>query len=143
GLEHMTDRSDALDARLRSMLGRLDTSPGFDERVAARVLVELNVMTVQRAAQARAEEARRYELAKRRLSWGAWIRRGLTLDTAGAAVFGGFVVHFLWPSAASRAGELTPLYTGGLWAVLGVLLALAAPLPALLWQHRRRFAGLT
>jgi hypothetical protein len=140
----MTDRTGALDARLRSLLSRLDTSPGFDERVTARVLVELDVMTAQRAAQARAEEARRYELAKRRLSWGAWIRGRVTLDTVGAAVFGGFIVRFLWTSAAGQAGELIPLYARGVWAwaALGVLLALAAPLPALLWQHRRRFAGL-
>jgi len=126
-----------LDARLRSLYEGLDASSGFDARVIARVNAELDASVAENAARARAEEQRRYELARRTQSWGAWLRRTATLETLGAVAFAGCVAHHIWVGVQSRVSPLAlPL---GMTA-LGVMLALAAP-PLLLQCHRRMSRG--
>jgi negative regulator of sigma E activity len=122
-----------LDARLRSLYQGLDTSPGFDARLMARVSAELDASAAEKAARARAQEQRRYELAKRTQSWGAWLRRAVTLETLGAVAFAGCVVHNVWVGLQPQVSPLT-LPVGV--TALGIMLALAAP-PLLLRCHRR------
>jgi len=122
-----------LDARLRSLYQGLDTSPDFDARVMARVSAELDANAAVNAARARAEEQRRYELARHTQSWGARLRRAVTLETLGAAAFAGCVVHNIWMAMQPQVSPLA--WSLGVTA-LGVMLALAAP-PLLLQCHRR------
>jgi hypothetical protein len=122
-----------LDARLRSLYQGLDTSPGFDARVMARVSAELDASAAENAARARAEEQRRYELARGTQSWGAWLRRLVTLETLGAVAFAGCVVHNIWVGVQP---QVSPLALPLGFAALGIMLALAAP-PLLLQCHRR------
>ncbi len=135
----MTSAGESLDGRLRSLYAGLDTSPGFDARVLARVRLEEDGQTAARAARARAEESRRYELTKRRQSWPGWISRLVTLDGVGAAALAGFLGHAVWPAVADRA-ELISMHASQSVTALGVLLALAT-LPALLLQQKRRTAS--
>ncbi len=129
----------SLDARLRNLLQAVDTSPDFGERVLARVRAESHAMA-ERAVRARAEEIERHQLATRRQSWGASIRRLLTLDVVGVALLAGVVASALRaPLAAGEAGELLSMYAPQILTALGVLLGLA-PLPALLLQRRHPLA---
>ncbi|HXR93268.1 MAG TPA: hypothetical protein VN750_23615 [Steroidobacteraceae bacterium] len=122
-----------LDARLRGLYQGLDTSPGFDARLMARVSAELDASAAEKAARARAQEQRRYVLAKRGQSWSAWLRRAATLERLGAAAFAACVVHNVWVGIQPQVSPLAlPL---GVTA-LGLVLALAAP-PLLLRCHRR------
>jgi len=121
-----------LDADLRSLYRGLATSPGFDARVMARVSAELDASMAENAARARAEEERRYERARRTQSWGAWLRRMVTLERLGAVAFAGCVAHNIWTGMQPQVSPLAlPL---GVTA-LGMMLALAAP--PLLQCHRR------
>jgi hypothetical protein len=134
----MTSESESLDARLRGMCQRLDTSPDFDARVMARVRAELESTSAARAARALAEEARRYELAQRRHSWSGWIRRAVTLDGVGAAVATGLVAHAIWTSAAVRGLVAAfPVHAPQNLTAMGLLLALST-LPVLFIQNRWR-----
>jgi hypothetical protein len=127
----------SLDARLRNLLQAIDTSPGFDERVMARVRAESDAAAERRAAKARAEEIERYELARRRHSWGAWVRRLPTLDVLGVAVLSAIVARALWvPLASGATAEFLAMYAFQILTGIGALLVLA-PLPALLLLRRR------
>jgi hypothetical protein len=99
----------------------------------ARVSAELDASAAENAARALAEEQRRYERARRTQSWGAWLRRVVTLETLGAVAFAGCVVHNIWGAMQPQVSPLVlPLAVTG----LGIMLALAAP-PLLLQCHRR------
>jgi len=137
----MTPAGNSLDARLRALYAGLDTSPGFDDRVMARVAAEFDAVAAARVNRALAEETKRYELARGRQSWGAWIRRVMTLDILGAAVLGGFALHFIWTPLSAQAGPLIAAHAAQVATVLGLLLALA-PLPVLLLRQRIRIPGL-
>lgn len=133
----------SLDARLSSLYRGLDASPGFDAGVMARVHAESAVLEADNRARARAEEARRYELARRKQGWGAWFRRIVTPNTLGAAVLTGFGVESLWTGIQSQAGPVVAAYGPVVaayaplaLAALGIALAGAAPL-LLLQNHRR------
>jgi len=133
----MSPSGESLGARLRSIYAGLDTSPGFDERVLARVRAERDDQAVARAARARAEESRRYEVTKRRQGWRGRIRRLATLDVAGATAFAGFLARAAWTGIADRA-EFISMHASQSLTVLGLVLALA-PLAVVL---RRRSAEL-
>jgi hypothetical protein len=127
----------SLDARLRNLLQAIDTSPGFDERVMARVRAELDAEAERRAAKARAEEIERYERARRMQSWGAWVRRLPALDILGVAVLAAIVGRALWvPLASGATVEFLSMYAFQILTWIGALLVLA-PLPALLLLRRR------
>lgn len=135
--------SPSLDDRLRSLYGGLDASPGFDAGVMARVRAESAALEAGNRARARAEEARRYELARRKQGWGAWFRRIVTPNTLGAAVLTGFGADSLWSGIQSQAGPVVAAYEPTVAAyaplaltALGIALAVAAPL-LLLQNHRR------
>jgi hypothetical protein len=134
----MTRQTESLDTRLRALYQGLDTSQDFDARLMARVHAELESASAASAARALAEEARRYELMRRRYSWSGWIRRAVTLDTVGAAVAAGLVAHAIWTSAAARGllASLGSHATENLTA-LGLLLALST-LPVLFIHSRRQ-----
>ena len=119
-----------LDARLRNLYRGLDASPGFDARVMARMSVELDAKCGQNAARARAEEERRYELARRTQSWEPppAPRRDAGRRCAGRRSRAASSIA----SGGDRPLALAPL---GVTA-LGIVLALAAP-PLLLQCHRR------
>jgi hypothetical protein len=133
----MTFSRESLDARLQRIYAGLDTSPGFDARVMARVRGEEQAAASKAAA--RAEESMRYELTKRRQSWRGRVRRWVTLDAVGAAALAGFLGRVVWTAAADRA-EWISMYASQSVTALGVLLALAT-LPALLLQQKRRTAS--
>ena len=130
----MTSSSGSLDARLRDICAGLDASPGFEARVMARVRAEGDAQDAARAARARAEESRRYELTKRRQSWRGWGRRLATLDGVGAAALAGFIAQAAWMGVADRA-ELISAHVSQSVTALGLVLALAT-LPLLLRQRR-------
>ena len=125
----------SLEARLRDLYRGLDTSAGFDESVMARVRAESDAAKAERLARARAEEAQRYQLARRRQSWGAWFGRVVTPDAVGAAAFAGFVLNGLWRGIQTQAGPLVSAYAPLSLTVLGIALALSAPV-LLLQRHR-------
>jgi len=130
----------SLDAHLRSLLRAVDTSPDFDQRVMARVRAESDAMAERRAAGARAQEIERYELVRRRQSWGAWIRRLLTLDGVGVALLAGIVTRAVWAAlAGDEVAGFMSMYALQILMGIGALLGLA-PLPALLLQRRRPVA---
>jgi len=137
----MTPAGNSLDARLRALYEGLDTSPGFDERVIARVAAEFDAAAAARVERALAEETKRYELARDRQSWSARIRRVMTLDVLGAAVLGGFAVHAIWTPLAAQAAPLIAAHATQAATALGLLLMLA-PLPVLLLRQRIRIPGL-
>lgn len=135
--------SPSLDARLSGLYRGLDASPDFDAGVMARVHAEAAALEAGNRARARAEEARRYELARRKQGWGAWFRRIVTPHTLGAAALTGFGVDSLWAGIQSQAGPFVAAYGPVVMAyaplalaVLGIALAGAAPL-LLLQNHRR------
>ncbi len=134
------DTRSPLDARLGSLYGGLDVSPGFDAGVMARVHAESAALEARDRARARVEEAQRYELARRRHSWGTLLRQVATPNTLGAVVLGAFGVNSVWSSIHSQAGHLVAAYAPLTLTAFGIALAVAAPL--LLLQNHRRMSGL-
>ncbi len=128
-----------LDSRLGSLYAGLDVSPGFDASVMARIHAESAAFEAGDRARARAEEAQRYQLARRRQGWGALFRRVATPNTLGAAVLGGFGVNSFWNGIHAQVGPVVAAYAPLTLTALGIALAVATPL--LLLQSLRRMSG--
>jgi hypothetical protein len=135
----------SLDARLSRLYRGLDTSPGFDAGVIARVHAEWEALEAESRARARAAEMQRYELARRRQSWGSWFRRIVTPNTLGAVAVTGLGIVTLWtriqtqaaPAIAAHAPLALTAVGIGLSA-LGIALSVAAPV--LMAQAHRRMS---
>ena len=130
----MSSDEERLEARLRGVLGTLDTRAGFESRVTARVAA-LAVRTDNRE-DLRAQFERRRELLRRRLAREAWTN-GLTIAGIGAAAaalvwrFAPEIRH--WALTDDPSVALDPLQIGGFSAVvlLGILWPLLRKLPLL------------
>jgi hypothetical protein len=76
-MSEMDLRQEELDARLRKLMGGLDTRAGFEARVTQRV-VALRATTVASRADLRAQFERRRDRVRRRLRREAWMN-GITI----------------------------------------------------------------
>ena len=75
-------RDDRFDARLRRALAGIDTSPGFEPRLAARIAAIPDVPVAQRRARIERERAG----VARRLARDAWVNALTALSVGAAAV---------------------------------------------------------
>lgn len=115
------------DARMRSLVGRLDAQPGFEARVAARVAA-LGARA-DNIEDLRARYEHRREVLRRRLSREAWTH-GLTIGGIGLAAIA-LIWRFApeirnWGQTADPSAAFDPLQIGGYSSV--VLLAILWPL---------------
>jgi len=121
----------ALDARLKRLYGGLDTSPGFDARLQARIAQLASVGARPSAAAAREQLERNYARAR------AAADRAARIDAVAVAIGGLGSVLALWRFAP----QLTQWYadmTGRLDPTLVAYGSLAAVLVAG-WAMLRRF----
>jgi hypothetical protein len=147
----------AMEARLQTLVSRLDTAEDFDASVLARVKVESDAaLDRDRIERARMAEWHRYSQARSELSlgnslreiWTRYLSRFVTLETVGAAMLLGLVLQFAWSRLpAEWTAQISQLaeYTPQLLMALGGLMALT-PVAAILfnrYRHRLTLAGLT
>ena len=123
----MSGDEERLDARLRSLLGTLDTRAGFESRVMARVTALAT--RADHSDELRAQVEHRREVLRRRLAREAWTN-GVTIAGIGVAAvalvwrFAPEIRH--WGLTGDPSAALDPLQIGGYSAV--VLLAILWPL---------------
>ncbi len=134
----MTSPSHSLAARLQAVLDELDTSPGFDERVMARVRMESDTLGAQEAAHAREIELQRHAAAKRRQSWLRWLQRAVTLDTIGVVVLAGLLVRTVGTAIAPQAAGFLRVNAPLILTAGGAVLALS---PLAIQLARTRFSA--
>jgi len=118
-----------LDERLSALFSGLDARPGFNERLLARLHLEVT-QDAQRADAARRQEQIRH-LAQKSLSpWKEELRRWVNLETVGIAVLVSLTTTSIWSTDQIRE------YLPQVATAVGILLA-AAPvlIPAI--RNRR------
>jgi hypothetical protein len=125
-----------LDKHLQGLFGALDTAPGFDARLMARLRAESQADAAERTIRARQQERERYRNALLELqSWRRSVLRLLTLDTLGIAFLLVVAVVTAWPRL-NGVVDISRQYGPYLATLLGVLIA-AVPLVGM-WADQTR-----
>ena len=106
-----------VDERLSALFSGLDSRPGFNERLLARLHQEV-VQDTQRADEARRQEQIRHRVARQTLSpWKEELGRWVNLETVGIAVLAGLMGTSIW--SADQIREYLPQVA----TALGLLIA--------------------
>jgi hypothetical protein len=138
----MSNRDSELDARLQALFGGLDTRVDFDARLIARLRVEAQADTVERAIHTRHQERERYRKALLELqSWRRSMLRLLALDTLGITFLLVAAVGMAWPYLSRNVMDISRQYGPYITTLLGVLIA-AVPLLGMWAEQTRRPVGL-
>jgi len=128
-----------LDRHLLALFGGLDTGPGFDARLMARVRAESRTDATERAMRARQQERARYRRAVSELqSWRRSMVRALSLDTLGIALLLVVAVGASGPHLSRDVLDTSRHYSSYIVTSLGILIA-AVPLLGM-WAERARRA---
>ena len=127
-----------LDRHLLALFGGLDTGPGFDARLMARLRAESQTDATERAMRARQQERARYRRAVLELqSWRRAMLRLLTLDTLGIALLLVVAVGAAGPHLSRDVLDTSRHYSPYIVMLLGILIA-AVPLLGMWAEHVRR-----
>jgi hypothetical protein len=138
----MNNPDSELDRRLQALFGGLDTGAEFDARLIARLRVESQAATAERAIRAQHQERERYRKALLELqSWRRSMLRLLTLDTLGITFLLVAAVVMAWPHLGRDVMEISRQYGPYIATLLGVLIS-AVPLLGTWAEQTRRPIGL-
>jgi hypothetical protein len=120
----MSTPDSELDQHLQALFGSLDTRADFDARLMARLRVESQVGTTERATRARQQEQTRHQGALLDLqSWRQSTLRLLTLDTLGIALLLVVAVVTGWPHLSSDVTSISRQYVPYIVTLLSILIA--------------------
>jgi len=133
----MSTRDSKLEEGLQALFRGLDTEPGFDARLMARLRAESQTDGIERARRARRQESERHARALSELqSWRRSMLRLLTLDTLGVGLLLVGAVVTAWPHLDGQVMEGLRQYSLVIATSIGVLLAVVP-----LWLNRVGVGG--
>ena len=126
-----------LDRHLLALFGGLDTGPGFDARLMARLRAESQTEATEGAMRARQQERARYRRAVLQLqSWRRSMLRLLTLDTLGIAFLLVVAIVAAGPRLSREVLDISRQYGPYVALLLAILIA-TVPL-VVMWAEQTR-----
>jgi uncharacterized membrane protein YqjE len=133
----MSNPDSELDKHLQALYGGLDTRPDFEIRLMARLRVESQRETTERAVRAQQEHARYRRAVLELQSWRQRTLRLLTLDTLGVALLLLVAILTAWPHVSPAVMDTARQYGPYIALSLAILIA-AVPLWGMWAEQSRR-----